>query len=135
MDVEKVMLKDMGSLPWVERYRPSSLEDLISHTHIINTSSLSSPVKRYITEKSLPNLLFYGPPGTGKTSTIVACARMMYGKNYNMMVLEVRSADPAQRLGLERHRSRPRDHQDLRGNAGALQQLRVQRQAHHPRRS
>ena len=40
MDVEKVMVKDMSSLPWVERYRPSCLEDLISHNHIIGTSNL-----------------------------------------------------------------------------------------------
>lgn len=34
-------------------------------------------------------VLFYGPPGTGKTSTILACAKRMYGKNYHPMVLEV----------------------------------------------
>jgi replication factor C subunit 3/5 len=84
MDIEKPKeVRDTKDLPWVERYRPSCLEDLISHTHIINT------IQRYIAEKSLPNLLFYGPPGTGKTSTIVACAKTMYGKNYSMMVLEV----------------------------------------------
>lgn len=41
----------------------------------------------------MPNLLFYGPPGTGKTSTIVASARKMYGKDYNMMVLELNASD------------------------------------------
>jgi replication factor C subunit 3/5 len=34
-------------------------------------------------------LLFYGPPGTGKTSTILACAKMIYGKSYKSMILEV----------------------------------------------
>ena len=29
----------------------------------------------------LPNLLFYGPPGTGKTSTILALASELYGKD------------------------------------------------------
>lgn len=37
--------------------------------------------------------MFYGPPGTGKTSTIVACAKYMYGKDYNMMVLELNASD------------------------------------------
>jgi replication factor C subunit 3/5 len=38
-------------------------------------------------------LLFYGPPGTGKTSTIVACAKYMYGRDYGMMVLELNASD------------------------------------------
>jgi len=38
MDFESVGTKDKSSLPWVERYRPSSLKDLISHQHIVNTS-------------------------------------------------------------------------------------------------
>ena len=41
-------------------------------------------------EDQLPHLLFYGPPGTGKTSTILACARQLYGKKeFDSMVLEV----------------------------------------------
>ena len=41
-------------------------------------------------EDRLPHLLFYGPPGTGKTSTILACAKMLYSaKEFNSMVLEV----------------------------------------------
>ena len=50
------------------------------------------PVTRFIDEKKLPHLLFYGPPGTGKTSTILACARRLYGSNVQSMVLEVRTA-------------------------------------------
>ena len=42
---------------------------------------------------SLPNLLFYGPPGTGKTSAIIACAKEMYGKSMNSMVLELNASD------------------------------------------
>ena len=41
-------------------------------------------------EDRLPHLLFYGPPGTGKTSTILACAKMLYSpREFNSMVLEV----------------------------------------------
>jgi len=36
-------------------------------------------VNKFMKEDQLPHLLFYGPPGTGKTSTILACARQMYG--------------------------------------------------------
>lgn len=35
----------------------------------------NNPVRKFINEDNLPNLLFYGPPGTGKTSTIKALAK------------------------------------------------------------
>jgi len=38
-------------------------------------------------------MLFYGPPGTGKTSTILAVARKVYGKNYKQMILELNASD------------------------------------------
>ena len=41
----------------------------------------------------MPNLLFYGPPGTGKTSTILALAKEMYGKDFKSMVLELNASD------------------------------------------
>ncbi|RKP14498.1 DNA replication factor [Piptocephalis cylindrospora] len=74
-------------LPWVEKYRPSTLEDLISQGDIIQT------IKNFIAENRLPHLLFYGPPGTGKTSTILACARQMYGEKYRSMILELNASD------------------------------------------
>ena len=47
-------------------------------------------VTKLIDSNKLPHLLFYGPPGTGKTSTILACARKLYGPEFKMMVLEVK---------------------------------------------
>lgn len=46
-------------------------------------------VQKLIASNKLPHLLFYGPPGTGKTSTILACAKKLYGADFKMMVLEV----------------------------------------------
>lgn len=79
--------KNKENLPWVEKYRPSSLKELISHKSIIDT------ITKFIEERKLPNLLFYGPPGTGKTSTIVACAKQMYGNSYHTMALELNASD------------------------------------------
>ncbi|CAJ1069484.1 replication factor C subunit 5 [Xyrichtys novacula] len=69
------------NLPWVEKYRPQKLDDLISHRDILST------IQRFISEDKLPHLLFYGPPGTGKTSTILACARQLYkDREFNSML-------------------------------------------------
>jgi len=76
------------NLPWVEKYRPSALDELISHEDIIKT------IRTFIKKDKLPHLLFYGPPGTGKTSTILACAKEMYpAKLFNSMVLELNASD------------------------------------------
>lgn len=46
-----------------------------------------------IDQERLPHLLFYGPPGTGKTTTILACARKIYGANFKKMILELNASD------------------------------------------
>lgn len=84
---EKLATSTNSSLPWVEKYRPKGLEDLISHQDIIST------IRRFIKENRLPHLLFYGPPGTGKTSTILACAKELYGSSFKSMILELNASD------------------------------------------
>jgi replication factor C subunit 3/5 len=74
-------------LPWVEKYRPNTLDDLVAHEAIIST------IQKFVREKKLPHLLFYGPPGTGKTSTILAVSKQMYGKLHSTMSLELNASD------------------------------------------
>jgi len=84
-----------AAVPWVEKYRPNSLDDLISHTDIIQT------LNRFIFPKNpeqtarLPHLLLYGPPGTGKTSTILAIAKQLFSQKiaWNDHVLELNASD------------------------------------------
>jgi replication factor C subunit 3/5 len=83
-DVEMAVEKN---IPFVEKYRPDSLDDIVSHTEIIET------VTKFVEEKKLPHLLFHGPPGTGKTSCIIAIAKKMYGKAYSSMILELNASD------------------------------------------
>ncbi|KAH7348108.1 P-loop containing nucleoside triphosphate hydrolase protein [Pyrenochaeta sp. MPI-SDFR-AT-0127] len=76
------------SLPWVEKYRPNSLDDVEGHHDIIAT------INKFVDSNRLPHLLLYGPPGTGKTSTVLALARRIYGnKNMRQMVLELNASD------------------------------------------
>ncbi|OAA57542.1 DNA replication factor c subunit [Niveomyces insectorum RCEF 264] len=76
------------SLPWVEKYRPVTLEDVSGHQDILAT------INKFVESNRLPHLLLYGPPGTGKTSTILALARRIYGAaNLRQMVLELNASD------------------------------------------
>jgi len=85
---EGVILAGEASESWVEKYRPSTLDEIVSHQDIINT------IKRFLSQNRLPHLLFYGPPGTGKTTTIQAIARQIYGtKSLGSMVLELNASD------------------------------------------
>ena len=74
-------------LPWVEKYRPSNIDEIISHDQNIET------IKMLLVGKSLPHLLFYGSSGTGKTSTIMALAKEIYGKNIRLMIMKLDASD------------------------------------------
>jgi replication factor C subunit 3/5 len=76
------------NLPWVEKYRPQSLDDVSGHQDVLAT------INKFVDSNRLPHLLLYGPPGTGKTSTVLALARRIYGnKNMRQMVLELNASD------------------------------------------
>ncbi|KAK9239488.1 P-loop containing nucleoside triphosphate hydrolase protein [Lipomyces kononenkoae] len=91
LDKGKVHARSMDKyddgLPWVEKFRPSSLDDVAGQESIIST------IRTFISSNKVPHLLFYGPPGTGKTSTILAIAREIYGHNFKNMVLELNASD------------------------------------------
>lgn len=75
------------SIPWIEKYRPQTLNDIVSHKIVIKT------LKKFMQNNSLPHMIFYGPPGTGKTSTILACAHELYGEKQKFMTFELNASD------------------------------------------
>jgi len=76
-----------NGLPWVEKYRPKKLNEVVGQGEI--TKRLESFVKN----KSLPNLLFSGPAGIGKTSSAVALAKELYGNSFGRNFLELNASD------------------------------------------
>ena len=74
-------------IPWIEKYRPSKLDEIISHTNIINI------LKKTIEDNKLQHLLFHGPPGTGKTSLIMACAKLLYDDKIDLMTLIINASE------------------------------------------
>ncbi|KAI5123317.1 hypothetical protein M0805_009338 [Coniferiporia weirii] len=74
--------------PWVEKYRPKTIDDISSQEHIV------AVLQKTLTSTNLPHMLFYGPPGTGKTSTILALSRQLFGPdNFRNRVLELNASD------------------------------------------
>jgi len=55
----------MNDIPWVEKYRPTTLNG------VVLDDKNNTILKNIILKKHFPNLLFYGPPGTGKTTSML----------------------------------------------------------------
>lgn len=48
------------SLPWIEKYRPTTLAELIDQEGVVKS------LKNILSTKEVPHMLFTGPPGVGK---------------------------------------------------------------------
>ena len=74
-------------LPWVEKFRPSKLDEVISNQQIKHT------FKDYVKNKYLPHLLICGPSGDGKTSIVMALAKELYGDSYMLMTKHINASE------------------------------------------
>lgn len=74
-------------LPWVEKYRPKTLKEIVGQKEI--TGRLSN----YVKNNSMPNLLFAGGAGIGKTSSAVALAKEFFKDNFSQNFLELNASD------------------------------------------
>ena len=77
-----------GELPWVEKYRPQVVDDIVGNEEIIMR------FKAIAADGNLPNILLSGPPGCGKTTSVLALARSLLGaEGYREGVLELNASD------------------------------------------
>ena len=83
--------------PWVEKYRPRRLDDVVNQKGIIKR------LKQFIKDESMPHLIFAGPAGTGKTTSALAMVRELYGRKMavNATFLELNASD-ARGIGVVR---------------------------------
>jgi replication factor C subunit 2/4 len=87
-DDDDSVSSNSNNMPWVEKYRPRNLDDIIYQDEIIKV------LKTTIKTGNLPHLLLYGPAGTGKTSTILAVAKELFGPvKYYERVIELNASD------------------------------------------
>ena len=75
--------------PFVEKYRPKLLDDVVNQVGIIKR------LKQFVKDKSMPHLIFAGPAGTGKTTSALAMVRELYGRKMavNRAYLELNASD------------------------------------------
>ncbi|MBI4360474.1 replication factor C small subunit [Candidatus Micrarchaeota archaeon] len=78
---------DSDYIPWVEKYRPQTLDDVLGQDVAVER------LKAYAEQKNVPHLLFAGPAGTGKTSAALALARGLFGENYRASFHEMNASD------------------------------------------
>ena len=74
-------------LPWIEKYRPRKIEDVILDANIL------AKIKKIIKDRDMPNIIITGTPGIGKTTTIKCIGRALYGKYISSAVLELNASD------------------------------------------
>lgn len=73
--------------PWVEKYRPQTLDDVVGQKQIIDR------LEKYVGENSMPNLMFTGPAGVGKTTTAIALVKSILGEHWRQNFLELNASD------------------------------------------
>ncbi|BCS91043.1 MAG: replication factor C small subunit [Candidatus Micrarchaeota archaeon] len=74
-------------LPWVEKYRPKRLDDIIGQEPIVKR------LKYFVQQRSFPNMIFAGPPGVGKTTSAIAFANELYNFNLRGNFKELNASD------------------------------------------
>ena len=87
MTSKQLNISSNDTLPWIEKYRPSTLDQIISHNVIIDT------LNNFIKNNELPHLLFHGPPGSGKSSVVIAVAKALYKDKFDIMTMEINASE------------------------------------------
>ena len=77
----------MNQLPWIEKYRPTNLNNIIGNDNIIDQ------FKSIAKNGNMPHMLLVGPPGTGKTTSIICLAKELLKDNFSEGFLELNASN------------------------------------------
>eukprot|EP01029_Cantina_marsupialis_P018233 TRINITY_DN4178_c1_g2_i1.p1 TRINITY_DN4178_c1_g2~~TRINITY_DN4178_c1_g2_i1.p1 ORF type:complete len:342 (-),score=77.10 TRINITY_DN4178_c1_g2_i1:299-1324(-) len=79
--------KKNANLPWVEKYRPIHLSDVVGNEETVMRLEVIAR------EGNMPNIIMTGEPGIGKTSSIMCLARALLGPAMKEGCLELNASD------------------------------------------
>ncbi|CAG9772744.1 unnamed protein product [Ceutorhynchus assimilis] len=84
---EDLDIKKTSNLPWIEKYRPQTFEEIVGNEDTITRLGIFSK------QGNVPNVIIAGPPGVGKTTTILCLAKIMLGSAFKEAVLELNASN------------------------------------------
>lgn len=76
-----------NSIPWIEKYRPSDINDIIFDEQV------EKQIRVFIEDNKSVHLIINGLPGVGKTSTVRCIAKKILGEHLNEGYLELNAAE------------------------------------------
>src|SRR5690348_1072414 len=53
------------NIPLAEQLRPKTIDDIVGQEHLVGPDGV---IRKLLSNKFLPSLIFWGPPGVGKTT-------------------------------------------------------------------
>lgn len=74
-------------LPWVEKYRPQVLSDIVGNKETIDR------LQQIAKDGNMPHMIISGMPGIGKTTSVHCLAHELLGRSYADGVLELNASD------------------------------------------
>ncbi|VDM51884.1 unnamed protein product [Angiostrongylus costaricensis] len=80
-------MSNKDTVPWVEKYRPQKLEEVVGNEEIIHSLGF------FIENGNPPHFIMSGPPGCGKTTAIWAMAKEYLNEYVKDAVLELNASD------------------------------------------
>ncbi|MBI4164031.1 MAG: replication factor C small subunit, partial [Candidatus Aenigmarchaeota archaeon] len=72
---------------WVEKYRPQKLDDVINQKHVVDR------LRVWVSQGSIPNMMFAGSAGVGKTTIALALAKEIFGTHWKENFSETNASD------------------------------------------
>lgn len=85
--VNKSSDNTLDSLPWVEKYRPKTLDGVVQDENLIKL------FRKSIETQNISHFLFYGSSGSGKTSVALAIGREIFKEFFPSRVIEFNASD------------------------------------------
>lgn len=83
-----IMSKTLSlQLPWVEKYRPQVLSDIVGNKETIDR------LQQIAKDGNMPHMIISGMPGIGKTTSVHCLAHELLGRSYADGVLELNASD------------------------------------------